>query len=212
MESYIKCADPGWIYCPSPDNVAIGFCCLNGWVCYDVPLEEGHGVGCGPPGFQPGSSQSLVPTAWGAYNGPGQTSVITKNVTQQATAASKTTAHAAPTSTTPSHSPSSGLSTGAKAGIGVGAGIAGLGLLALVSWASFRFLRKRNTRAELPGQPSWFDAQPKLVDAQPKVVGEMQELNAYPPPAELAGARRAELPGSWEGYEVGGSNAARYKS
>lgn len=70
-----KCADFSWTYCRNltvaPKNY--GFSCLDGWTCYSRFDGRGneYGVDGGPPGFKLQPNQTLVPTIYVAYSGPG---------------------------------------------------------------------------------------------------------------------------------------------
>ena len=78
VEQFIKCADPSWIYCVYLAESPVGFCCLEGWVCYqELPsYQNGGGVACGPPGYILQEGQEAISIYWGAYQGPAGTSTF----------------------------------------------------------------------------------------------------------------------------------------
>ena len=103
--------------------------------------------------------------------------------------------------TTSAHSNApNGLSTGAEAGIGVGASIAGLLLIAAVTFFLLRNRRHRKVRDSAPAGHGMVDAKnaPEEKDSQ-----RIHEAHGDSRLAEADSSNvRAELEGNWHGHEV----------
>ena len=162
---------------------------MNGWVCFEWVKKDGStaGVGCGPPGYQLEASQSHVPTAWGAFDQPGQTSTLTRTLTAQATGSGNGGTKATSVSGADKgvKDDSGSLSVGAQAGIGIGAAAVGVALLALAAWFVLRW--RQGSRWEQAGQEQRYYAQHGPGGAGPA------ELSSHPPVRELDGRTRSEL-------------------
>ncbi|MCJ1419065.1 hypothetical protein MMC32_005416 [Xylographa parallela] len=163
----IKCADDSWNYCPSPNNAELGFCCQDGWVCYEE-LPNGlitGGVACGPPGYVLEAFQTAVPTAIHAFEGVEATTSSSTSSTSSTTTASSTTTTASSTATTSSTSPPAVLSataspsatssdpvssTSNSLAIGLGAGLGVPLVLAILAGLAFLCYRRGKRSARRP--------------------------------------------------------------
>ncbi|KAK3711575.1 hypothetical protein LTR37_009566 [Vermiconidia calcicola] len=198
-------APKGSAYCCPSDGAWIVQVATVHPVAYEVDLAdcEDHVltfVKCAdprPPGYVVRSPQEALPTAWGAYQGPGQASTITTRVIVNPTSVTTPTVPSTSSSqSTSAASGSSGLSTGAQAGIGVGAGIVGIAAMALAVWFARSWRRHRSDKKqEMREHRAHSPVQLPSDNA-------LHELNGVAPAKELSEGERYEMQSGWEGHAV----------
>lgn len=149
-----QCADPSWKICQS----GVGFCCLQGWTCYDQISASGDpgGVGCLTPGATLNSLQRELPTIAVSTTSPSSGSKVQVYTTDLSSAfnspttviskvsvAAETAISSPDLPTTTSHVPSpTGLNTAERIGVGVGVS---LGVLFLAIIALLTYILRRQT-------------------------------------------------------------------
>lgn len=216
LEENIRCANQSWTYFPSPDNQAVGFCCLPDWVGYVQLNTSGDqlGVACQTPGYELDTLQSTVPsiklgsqsttTAASSATSSTPASTSAEPTSDSVTAGSVSqTITSTPISLSKASPPeSSGANIGTIVGITLGVS----GVIAGLAGFYWRW-RKKHRASSGPG------------DSRPQESAELAgyyepgsetkqtspyEMLASSPPQELDGGIRHELPTEWYAHEAGG--------